>query len=148
LEDAKAYCFWLSSRTGKHVRLPTEVEWEKAARGEDGQLYPWSSDFGPGKANTNESGIRGTTPVGVYSDGASSFGVLDCAGNVLEWTSTEYEGGGIVLRGGSWIQNQFDARCIARSRYYPYQRETFIGFRVACSNGKEESVPTKSEKTK
>lgn len=129
-DDAQSYCEWLSDQTGKKVRLPSEVEWEKAARGDDGWEYPWGGGFDPDKANTSEAGIKMTTPVGVYPDGASFHGVLDCAGNVLEWTTDEYEGGGAVLRGGSWSHNQFDARCTARARYFRSQRENFIGFRV------------------
>lgn len=130
LDDAQSYCDWLSDQVGKKFRLPSEVEWEKAARGDDGREYPWGAGFNPDKTNTSEAGIKMTTPVGVYPDGASFYGVLDCAGNVLEWTTDEYEGGGAVLRGGSWSHNQFDARCTARARYFQSQRENFIGFRV------------------
>jgi formylglycine-generating enzyme required for sulfatase activity len=130
LDDAQAYCKWLSARTGKNFRLLSEVEWEKAARGQD-QEYPWPGKFDPSKANTSEWGIGGTTPVGIYPDGASPYGLLDCAGNVLEWTADEHESGGNVLRGGSWSHSQFDARCAARARYFRTQRESFIGFRVA-----------------
>ncbi len=130
-DDAQAYCEWLIEQTGKRFRLPKEVEWEKAARGDKGQEYPWPGEFDPDKANTSESGVKGTTPVGIYPDGASPYGVFDCAGNVLEWTADEHEGGGMVLRGGSWSHNQFDARCTARVRYFRNQRDNFIGFRVA-----------------
>jgi len=130
-EDAQAYCKWLAEQTGKPFRLPREVEWEKAARGTEGQEYPWAGDFEPGKANTSESGVRGTTPVGIYPDGASPYGVLDCAGNVLEWTADEHGGGGIALRGGSWSGNQFEARCTARGKYFRGQSDNFIGFRVS-----------------
>ena len=129
-DDAKSYCEWLSDQTEIKFRLPSEIEWEKAARGDDGREYPWGEGFDPDKANTSEAGVSMTTPVGVYPDGASFHGVLDCAGNVLEWTTDEYEGGGVVLRGGSWSHNQFDARCTARARYFRSQRENFIGFRV------------------
>lgn len=129
--DANSYCTWLSAQTGKEYRLPSEVEWEKAARGDDGRKYPWGKEFDPDKTNTSEAGIGTTTPVGVYPDGASFYGLLDCAGNVLEWTSDEYKGGsGAVLRGGSWSHNLFDARCTASARYFRSQREIFIGFRV------------------
>ena len=130
-DNAQAYCQWLSERMGRPFRLPTEVEWEKAARGIEGQLYPWPGVFKLTK-RIQRSGINGTTPVGVYCDAVSPFGVLDCAGNVLEWTADKHEGGGIVLRGGSWIQDQIEAHCISRFRYFPYQRDIFIGFRVAC----------------
>jgi formylglycine-generating enzyme required for sulfatase activity len=124
-DDAMAYCQWAKKR------LPTEQEWERAARGTDGREYPWRELFDVEKANTSESGIQETTPVGIYQAGASQDGLLDCAGNVWEWTSSDHEAGGKVLRGGAWSYNLWDARCTARTRYFPTYRDTFIGFRVA-----------------
>jgi formylglycine-generating enzyme required for sulfatase activity/energy-coupling factor transporter ATP-binding protein EcfA2 len=88
--DAQAYSEWLRQKTGKNYRLPTEAEWEKAARGTDGRVYPWGNEFDKDKCNTDESGINATTPVGIYLDGASPFGALDMAGNVWEWCSSQY----------------------------------------------------------
>ena len=90
-DDANAYCKWLSEKTKKNYRLPTEAEWEKAARGEDGRVYPWGNAFDPKKANTSESKIGDTTDVGKFSSndpalsGDSPYGCADMAGNVWEW---------------------------------------------------------------
>lgn len=129
--DAQAYCAWLKETTGREFRLPTEEEWEKAARGTDGREWPWGDEFSGDKANTSESGIGGTTPVGCYPDGASPYGCLDMAGNVWEWTASEYEGVLRVLRGGSWDCSQLLARCACRDGVVPDFWSSDVGFRVA-----------------
>ncbi len=89
--DATVYCQWLSHRTGRPYRLPTEAEWEKAAAwdGNAARVYPWGQEFLADHCNTAETGIKDTTPVGHYSpQGDSASGCADMAGNVQEWTST------------------------------------------------------------
>ncbi|WP_141508656.1 formylglycine-generating enzyme family protein, partial [Candidatus Chloroploca asiatica] len=89
--EAVAYCRWLSAQTGHAFRLPTEAEWEKAARGLDGRIWPWGNAWETGRCNSNEAGHKRTTSVGQYPTGASSYGVLDMAGNVWEWCATRYD---------------------------------------------------------
>src|SRR5262249_26081145 len=89
--DARAYAAWLSQFTDAPWRLPTEAEWEKAARGTDGRIYPWGDQWDRTRANTNDGGPLTTTPVGTYSTGASPYGAQDMAGNVWELTSSIYK---------------------------------------------------------
>jgi len=98
LHDAVAFCRWLG------CRLPTQEEWEKAARGENARTFPWGEEWEAGKyCNTWDAHVGGTTPVDRYMIGASCYGVWDMAGNVWEWTSSEHRGPYMhILRGGSW----------------------------------------------
>ncbi len=85
--DAMAYCRWLSEVTGKSITLPSEAQWEKAARGDrDTREYPWGDDWDPNRCNNSELGIGDTTPVGIFPEGASPYGCLDMVGNTWEWT--------------------------------------------------------------
>ena len=89
--DALAYCRWLGEVTRQPVGLPSEAEWEKAARGaDDARAYPWGDGFDASRCNIGESGFGGTTPVGVFVNGASPYGCLDMVGNVWEWTRSLY----------------------------------------------------------
>ncbi|MGH2521226.1 MAG: formylglycine-generating enzyme family protein [Anaerolineales bacterium] len=155
--DALAYCKWLTEKlqqkgeitANEAVRLPTEAEWEKAARGEYGNEWPWGNEWDASRCNNVESNIGGTTPVGKYSPaGDSPYGVADMAGNVWEWCRSLYKPypyrsddgredlnaeGDRVLRGGSFIYYVRFARCAYRIRFYPLNRDRSYGFRVAVS---------------
>jgi formylglycine-generating enzyme required for sulfatase activity len=84
------YVEWISEATGLQYRIPTEAEWEKAARGTDGRTFPWGERFDPSRCNTREGGVGQTTPVGICPSGASPYGALDMAGNVEELTADLY----------------------------------------------------------
>jgi serine/threonine-protein kinase len=150
--DAIAFCKWLSRKTRHSVRLPTEAEWEKAARGVDGRLYPWGNAWDGKKLNSSNR-VGDTTPVGKYSPaGDSPYGTTDMVGNVWQWTADwyrkdEYEehvksglpvkdpvgpsrGDFRVLRGGSWNYARGLARCSCRGCDSPSYRSYDLGFRV------------------
>jgi formylglycine-generating enzyme required for sulfatase activity len=143
--DAQRYVRWLSAVSGQPWRLPTEAEWEKAARSTDGRIYPWGDGFDVTRCNTKESGVGTTTPVGSYPAGASPYGVEDLAGNVWEWTSsrplpypyttpTEGEDGhernNRVWRGGAWNHDAGVARSAYRLGLQPGVFGVSSGFRL------------------
>jgi formylglycine-generating enzyme required for sulfatase activity len=147
--EASAFCRWLSLKLRKEVRLPSEAEWEKAARGEDGRTYPWGEDFDAAKCNTRETGLGQPTAVGMYPAGASPCGALDMSGNVWEWTSSPWTDnyalgekdigapdaapGFRVYRGGSAWRRDQDARSAFRFKSRPQFTEAGLGFRVLLS---------------
>ncbi|TEU17403.1 MAG: formylglycine-generating enzyme family protein [Anaerolineales bacterium] len=142
--DAVAYCEWLSEKTGKPYRLPSEAEWEKAARGTDGREFPWEDEWDESRCNTSEGGPGTTTPVGQYSpDGDSPYGVADMAGNVWAWCADwfqaypdnrfqdkDYGEKFRVLRGGSWSNSRGHARCAYRHWNPPHNSHYNVGFRL------------------
>jgi formylglycine-generating enzyme required for sulfatase activity len=155
-DTAMKYCQWLSNLlkaelpTEMMVRLPTEAEWEKAARGTDGREYPWGNAFDKDKCNSSKGGKGDTTSVGMYSpQGDSPYGCADMAGNVREWTYSNYEsypysakdgredeqkGGARVVRSGAYGREGSALRCTYRGRLDPYLAWNSPGFRVGVSS--------------
>jgi len=147
--DSVRYSQWLAQVMGQQWRLPTEAEWEKAARGPDGLLYPYGNTYDASKANTSEGKKGTTTPVGNYPQGASPYGLLDCSGNVWEWTSSIYKAypyqandgrenltatENRVLRGGSWNYVSRNARAACRDGNSVDSRFINVGVRLAVSS--------------
>ena len=88
--EARAYCNWLSAQSGLSFRLPTEVEWEAAARGLNGRRFPYGHDFDSSRCNTFETHIRRATPIGVFPNNATPEGCFDLCGNIATWTSSAF----------------------------------------------------------
>lgn len=132
--DAEAYAQWLTRVTGRTWRLPTELEWEKAARGTEGRRFPWGDTFDARRLNSADRGPFDTLPVGQYPDGASPYGMLDAAGQVFEWTATR-EGERRVVKGGSWDDRGCGVcRAAARHARPAQLKHILIGFRLLREN--------------
>ncbi len=155
--DACAYCQWRSQKEGRIFRLPTEAEWEKAAIGNQGTLFPWGDDLSTTRHNNYAAGVGTTSTVGIFAAGVSPYGCCDMAGNVYEWTSSLWGADAWhptfrypyqqderedllapatlyrVLRGGAYYLNHIFTSCTYRDRDLPTNRGRSLGFRVVAT---------------
>jgi formylglycine-generating enzyme required for sulfatase activity len=136
--EAMAFCRWLSDKLGEVINLPTEIQWQRAAQGNDGREYPWGNDPIQANANTRENGLKKTAPVTQYPQGVSPYGVKDMIGNVWELTlnsaanpeiiaSTEVPA---IIRGGSWFNDLDISKTTVRGLFHPTYEDHNVGFRL------------------
>lgn len=140
-----------------NIQLPSEAEWEKAARGTQGHKFPWGNTWQEDRANVEATDLKQTNPVGMFPEGGGSYGVMEMAGNVWEWTRSRWGEGSImqadygypydpedgrealdeikisILRGGSWLNNEWNARCAYRIRNNPGIFNNDNGLRLVVS---------------
>jgi len=130
-DDALAYAAWFSEVTGETWRLPSEIEWEKAARGLSALTFPWGHEWDSEALNSHDQGPFDTEPVGSYLHGASPFDMLDAAGQVFEWTASPGNAGRFLVKGGSWDDKGCGVcRPAARHGRPADLKHILIGFRL------------------
>ncbi|MCB9614241.1 MAG: SUMF1/EgtB/PvdO family nonheme iron enzyme [Sandaracinus sp.] len=137
--DAEAFLAWRSTRDSVRYRLPTELEWERAARGADGRLYPWGDRFDPAlcKMRLSRAGGFSPEPVGAFATDVSPFGVRDLAGGIAEWTSSSYadDAGARCVKGGAWSTRAHRCAASFRAMMLAHHVSGDLGFRLAMDVG-------------
>jgi formylglycine-generating enzyme required for sulfatase activity len=130
--DAVAFCAWAAAELGRSVRLPSGEEWEAAARGADGRVWPWGEVFDPERCNSVESGWGWTVPVRAHPEGAAAGGAEQLAANVWEWVGDPAdEDGWRSVRGGSYLDTSWGVRCARALPADPDRATPTTGFRIA-----------------
>ncbi len=153
--EAQAYCRWLSAQSGKALNIPTEAQWEAAARGLEARRWPWEGSSEPeaSRLNADPAHLRRTNPIGVFPAANTPLGLTDMSGNVWEWTLSEYSKCGLdktllhvqlanesclrTVRGGSWRILPARCRPVRRDWDSPGNRDVYLGFRVVCNSKNE-----------
>jgi len=133
--DAEAFCEWAGEQLGRQVRLPSGEEWEAAARGSDGRVFPWGDTFQPERCNCADSGWGWTVPVDAHPDGAGPFGAEQQAGNVWEWVADRGPDGWGVVRGGSYLDTGWGLRASRVQPADPEQATRTTGLRIVIEEG-------------
>jgi formylglycine-generating enzyme required for sulfatase activity len=131
--EADRYCTWRGVQRGQRRRLPTAAEYEKASRGDNGLAYPWGNGYEADKLDSAVKGPHDTEPVGTYPQGASPYGVLGMAGNVFEWTSTQFDPRGEqrTVKGSAWDDHAGVGRGASGHGRAITARHVIVGFRCA-----------------
>lgn len=130
-KQAARYCAWRGQLVGQARQLPTAAQFEKAARGPGGSIYPWGAELDPSKLNSAVEGPRDTTPVGRFAGGASHYGALDVAGNVFQWTSTPWSKDRMTVKGSAWDDYGGLGRGAAQHGRRIWVKHAIVGFRCA-----------------
>jgi len=134
-DDAELYSKWRGTVEGHPLRLPTELEWEKAGRGVDGRWFPWGNEFDASfcKMKDSRPGPPDPEPVGSFPEDTSPYGIQDLAGGVIEWCAGPFDRHGLlgIQKGGFWMASQASCRLARRFGVFPSEPELFAGFRLA-----------------
>jgi formylglycine-generating enzyme required for sulfatase activity len=136
--EAEAFCAWAGAESGRRVRLPTGDEWEAAARGREGRMWPWGDTFDPERCACVESGVGRTVPVDSHPSGASACGAEQLSGNVWEWVADPAVEGWRAVRGGSYLDHEWGLRASRTLAADPGRATATTGLRIAIAMDPEQ----------